>query len=805
MKLLACHVENFGKLSNLDMTFNDGINIINQPNGWGKSTLTAFFKAMLYGFDNKKEPGAFEKERKIYRPWQGGVYGGQLDFEIDGRQYRVSRIFGTTEKTDEFHLYDLRTNLESDDYSEKLGEEIFDIDRNSFRRSIFIAQNECACETSDAINAKLGNLAENTDDINNFESAQNLIRDMMNRMSPSRITGSIKKRKNTITELEQELRGYRAAEDSMEALNQKITEKHSQKAELQQIRQEYARALQIASEDSRKKAAKQNYDTLCEEETDKKRTCQIYHTMFPEKVPEAEEIESQLDKARRLETNKTTIQALQFDDDEQQRYEELEAVFEKGQPSDELIDEQLQKAANISSVQGQHGQLELKLNQMETLALTAGGDNHMGEMSKKSHLVPSGIVLVVVGILVGIVSLAISLKMENEAVARIFLALGGLGFMFLVIGVVFIILGGRKNRKNARERIRKLAELEQQQKEREEPIRELKAQLEQIENGVEELSQEVKQFLSDYGIKSQTVDYQRNLFELKNKLHEYVRLLEKKQKLDLAKEQIEQLNKELMDFGSSMKMVFSEDIIGELNRMQAKAAEYRLAEKNYETAKLKKEQFEKENDVANILDISDCPYSLEELNHLIQEVDERTEDVREAIEQYNRQMENFQELLDLRDEKELELQNALELQKEENHKYDIYEATQNFLQVAKEQFTARYMAPIADGFRKYYEIITQDTNGNWQVDANINVRIKEQGELRDVQWLSVGYQDLIGVCMRLALVDAMYPEEKPFLILDDPFVNLDDEKLARSKQLLIALEKDYQAIYFTCHESREYK
>ena len=47
------------------MTFNDGINIINQPNGWGKSTLTAFFRAMLYGFDNKKEPGAFEKERKI--------------------------------------------------------------------------------------------------------------------------------------------------------------------------------------------------------------------------------------------------------------------------------------------------------------------------------------------------------------------------------------------------------------------------------------------------------------------------------------------------------------------------------------------------------------------------------------------------------------------------------------------------------------------------------------------------------------------------------------------------------------------
>ena len=55
MRLIACHIDNFGKLSNMNINFNDGINIINQPNGWGKSTLAAFLKAMLYGFDTKKE------------------------------------------------------------------------------------------------------------------------------------------------------------------------------------------------------------------------------------------------------------------------------------------------------------------------------------------------------------------------------------------------------------------------------------------------------------------------------------------------------------------------------------------------------------------------------------------------------------------------------------------------------------------------------------------------------------------------------------------------------------------------------
>ena len=48
----------------------------------------------------------------------------------------------------------------------------------------------------------------------------------------------------------------------------------------------------------------------------------------------------------------------------------------------------------------------------------------------------------------------------------------------------------------------------------------------------------------------------------------------------------------------------------------------------------------------------------------------------------------------------------------------------------------------------------------------------------------------------------MYDEEKPFIILDDPFVNLDTEKMSKAKEMLNRLASDYQVIYFTCHESR---
>ena len=227
MKLRSCHIDNFGKLSDLHLEFQDGVNLFHEPNAWGKSTLAAFLRVMFYGFDSKRESGLFDKERVVFRPWQGGTYGGELDFSYQGKEYRISRTFGKTEKTDVFHLYDLFTNLECHDFSSEIGSEIFGLDSASFKRSAFIAQNDCECCSTDAINAKLGNLVENTNDINNFETAQKKIHDRMNKLSPDRATGSMKKRTNMITLLTEELRGYDAAEASYKKITEKLTENRS--------------------------------------------------------------------------------------------------------------------------------------------------------------------------------------------------------------------------------------------------------------------------------------------------------------------------------------------------------------------------------------------------------------------------------------------------------------------------------------------------------------------------------------------------------------------------------------------------
>ena len=113
MKLIRLHVENFGKLQNLDFSFDKGLNVLLEENGWGKSTLAAFIKAMLYGMTASSRQSLDENERKKYTPWQGGAYGGSLEFSTASGKYRIERFFGAKESGDSFTLYDLATNCES--------------------------------------------------------------------------------------------------------------------------------------------------------------------------------------------------------------------------------------------------------------------------------------------------------------------------------------------------------------------------------------------------------------------------------------------------------------------------------------------------------------------------------------------------------------------------------------------------------------------------------------------------------------------------------------------------------------------
>lgn len=781
------------------MDFSDGMHVINAPNAWGKSTLAAFIKVMFYGFETKKEAGAIDKERNIYRPWQGGVYGGELEFEVGGQAYRISRTFGKTEKADEFHLYDCVTNLECSDYSENIGEELFDLDGASFKRSIFIAQNDCASQTTDAINAKLGNLVENTNDINNYESAQEYLKNLANQLSPNRATGSIKKRRNQITAMEQELHSYEAAEQAIEELRQKQQLALFNKESLMRQRDSYATQLKEASEESRKKELRKNYLGLCEEQQEKLSALLPYTDIFPMGIPDEEELSAQIQNARKLEEDQNTLLHMELTDAERESFVKLQVKFRKSTPTDSEIDELRNTLKEIPGIRDERMRVEMKISEKEheSLQMKAPEEENLPKLSAWSVI---GAVLVLIGVAGEVFGII------NLRTASFGLALTIAGAVVFLAGILFLVLGIRKRAENLKEMERMRREWDENRKSWKEEVVKLQDEEKDKTGQIQKINHEIEEFLRQYLIYTDESEYANCLFELKNQAHEYRRLCEKSEQCEAFKKTVLAKKEALAAYGRKIGQRMGEDFTAKLNALATEAAKYRMARENAEAAQARVKAFEAENDIAALLKENRMSFSLEQLNEKIKRLDEELEEARDGIEQYARQMEDLEEQLDLRDERKQELAELLAMQEKEQKTFDTVTVTQDYLQRAREQFTARYMAPISNAFRKYYDILVGIAEEkSWQIDANISFRIREQGELRETKWLSAGYQDLIGVCMRLALADAMYRGEKPFLILDDPFVNLDEEKTKRGMQLLMKVSEEYQILYFTCHSSREPK
>lgn len=179
MRIVRLHIENFGKLHDLDMEFQEGLQVIRRDNGWGKSTLAAFIKAMFYGLPGTSRRSLKENERKHYLPWQGGPFGGSMEFLTEDGAYRVERFFGSKEREDRFTLYDLNTGLESADYSDRLGEELFGVDRAAYGRSSFLGQQDMYVSMNDSLNARLTHVEEDAGDMRNYEQAVSSLEDQM--------------------------------------------------------------------------------------------------------------------------------------------------------------------------------------------------------------------------------------------------------------------------------------------------------------------------------------------------------------------------------------------------------------------------------------------------------------------------------------------------------------------------------------------------------------------------------------------------------------------------------------------------
>jgi uncharacterized protein YhaN len=59
--------------------------------------------------------------------------------------------------------------------------------------------------------------------------------------------------------------------------------------------------------------------------------------------------------------------------------------------------------------------------------------------------------------------------------------------------------------------------------------------------------------------------------------------------------------------------------------------------------------------------------------------------------------------------------------------------------------------------------------------------------------------DQLYLAARLALLDLLYRDTKPPLLLDDPFVKFDPDRREQAMELCKEIAQDHQILFFTCH------
>ena len=138
--------------------------------------------------------------------------------------------------------------------------------------------------------------------------------------------------------------------------------------------------------------------------------------------------------------------------------------------------------------------------------------------------------------------------------------------------------------------------------------------------------------------------------------------------------------------------------------------------------------------------------------------------------------------------------------------YNVIMATIEYLEQAKAELTASYLDAVQEKFAGYVaemsKISPEIATANFKLSPSFEVTVVESGASHAESSVSRGTRDLLALCLRLALRDAIFENEEPPLLLDDPFIAFDEERIRAALTCLKDMAKTKQMIYFTCHNSR---
>lgn len=851
MRLLRLEIENFGKLSGFALDMRDGLNVLCEENGFGKSTLAAFIKAMLYGLPATTKRNLDKNERKKYIPWQGGAYGGSLEFECEKGCFRIERFFGAKEANDEFRLFDLSTQKPSSAFSSDVGIELFGIDAEGFARSAFLSQS--GMDNNDenvSVTAKLTGLLEDVNDMGSYDVA-------METIDKRRKFYEVKGGRGKVSDISTALAEGRRELDRLNDLlsQQAVQEKNLQekKEEISSAEQDLRRLQEQLRLASVRDAHQAEYRRLRErlEESERERA-RILDAFLDRRVPTDEELSDAQRLLKEFRIAQNDLNAARLSDDEQTHLSRLRSRYEKGRPSPEMLSEIHTSIVSVSETDAalqasgvsadtrdqirfrktgiptdaQLEQIERNLNRVHSTS-SEKAERADGTQPKNGLLLPLSVTLLVLGIL-------------NLAAAFLFPVVKTVLLIFSVLALAAggaLLLISRKG--NARlTQQRQAREQEKQTLSNEiraflnqygclpdngdllEGFRQLCAsarraaedaqrqnmqsrRAEELRKSRQELCDHLAELFDRCGYTSLPTDPHRALLQIHTDLREWD-LLEQRartaqEKASRIRAELTALQERLSAFLGRLTHRQSNQPEACLARIESLCREHTIIQESIRRQRQDLSEREKEYGK----DTQEIPASAEILRQQESALSQRLELLRtqqtDLLRLWGRTTEQTQKIPALEDE--LSHLSAELVSAEQN--LTVLRRTAQLLTESKEALSTRYLGGMQAHFEHFIGLAQGDVPSDAKIDTSFTVSVREGGKSRELESFSRGTRDLLQFSARLALTKSMFENgEKPFLLLDDPFVNLDEKRFAQVRDLLDRLSEEFQILYLVCHADR---
>ena len=777
MRITQIYIENFGKHSKIRYTFQQNITQFLEQNGFGKTTFAAFLKAMFYGLPTIRQNTKEFNDRQHYAPFNGGKFGGNITFIHNEQEYTIERFFDQKSETkDSLKVY--CNNKEYNGFTEEIGKELFDLDRESFERTTFITADILDSMTTADIQTKLRQFINNT-------TAECNITTALSQLEKEKKEYKFNKGKGgKIYDLTCRKQACQHMLENLEETANKLEEQYLQYNQLKLELEQMTDNIEVTSKLERYA----EYQNKINELHNQLKAMQLE---FQNGLPTFEEFETLKVYANKLLQLETMLQQTPFSQAKVDRLQQLQSELNPI-PSREKLEEVAQclqqQTTKQAELQAYRKNTTSKRQLPEEIISTT--DNIANHTTNKKKFIT---ILSLIFFIVGIASIATTTFLpKNFGYFTLFP-----GIILFLSAILLTTFSGKKEKIEDKQQSNVASPLSKSIQAEEQIHETIVLTLEEENNNY---TKELQQFFSNFGYTGN--HFLQHLTDLRYKIKEYYSLQEEwednlKYSEELNRQIIdikEKIHTQLQPFGIYMQ----ENFLKQFDDLQEKARQFRQLQTQLATEQAEANNYSIKYNLLSFSNQNTAPHANSNTTVL--------ENIEEKRQKYahiaNNIAELEQQLLSrMSYENELEsIDNELAICHEQ---YALLAAAIDYLQQAEENLKNRYIQPLQNKLNAYN--IQQTLGIEIKLDSDLNLIFESNGERHSSKHLSTGQRTLSLFVLRLALIDSLFSNEKdkPLLILDDPFVNLDANHMQNCTKILHEIAKSRQIIYFCCHSSRK--